>query len=330
MFKYIQKNPYVSMLATCWQYAIGEKKRFLWVYTMFIISNLMHACMPILWGWFINELQQNGLQALNAAWKYAGVYMILHLLDWAFHGNARVLERKLAFNVSRNYLHELYHKALHLPVGWHQDNHSGSTISRVRKAYEAIKTFFQDGFRYINVFMQFVVSFIAMLYFSPLFGGVAVLLGIVAVWVILQFDKPFIKYHNETNEREHKVSANLFDSLSNIVTVITLRLEKRMEKGLLAKIQNVFDPFIKKVVINEWKWFTVDTIVVTIYLTIVVGFVYQNYIPGEVFLIGGLVTLVGFVHRFTGVFHDVAWQYTQIITYHTDVKTAHTITESYE
>ncbi len=330
MLKYIQKNPYVSMLMTCWQYAIGEKKRFVWVYSLFIISNLAHACMPILWGWFINELQQNGMEALNAAWKYAGLYMIFHLFDWAFHGNARVLERKLAFNVSRNYLHELYHKALHLPVSWHQDNHSGSTISRVRKAYEAIKTFFQDGFRYINVFMQFVVSFAAMLYFSPLFGGVAVLLGIVAVWVILQFDKPFIKYHNETNEREHKVSANLFDSLSNIVTVITLRLEKRMEKGLLAKVQNVFDPFIKKVVINEWKWFTVDTIVVIIYLTIVVGFVYQNHVPGEVFLIGGLVTLVGFVHRFTGVFHDVAWQYTQIITYHTDVKTACTITESYE
>ncbi|MEM6377081.1 MAG: ABC transporter ATP-binding protein, partial [Bacteroidota bacterium] len=266
---------------------------------------------------------------LRSTWMYVAIYMSIHLFDWAFHGNARVQERKLAFHISKNYLHNLYHQALHLPVGWHQDHHSGSIISRVRKAYDAIRNFFQDGFRYINILMQFVVSFLAMFYFSPLFGGVAFVLGVVAVWVILQFDKPFIKYHNETNEREHKVYSNLFDSLSNIVTVITLRLENRMERGLLSTIQGVFSPFIRKVVVNEWKWFTVDTIVTTIYLITVAGYIYQNYVPGEVFLIGGLVTLVGFVHRFTGVFHDVAWQYTQVVTYNTDVQTAKVVSESY-
>ena len=47
--------------------------------------------------------------------------------------------------------------------------------------------------------------------------------------------------------------------------------------------------------------------------------------PGEVFLVGGLVTLVGFVKQFTGVFQNFAWQYTQIVRYHTDVTTAQNI-----
>jgi ABC-type multidrug transport system fused ATPase/permease subunit len=329
MLKSIRKNPYVAMLTTCWHYAFGEKRKFTIVYGLFILANLIHSIQPIIWGWFINELQRNGATAITSVWKYAGLYLLTHLLDWGLHGNARVQERQLAFNISRNYLQELYHQAVHLPVEWHQDHHSGSIISRVRKAYDAVRQFFQDGFRYINIFMQFLVSFVAMIYFSPLFGGVAIALGILAIWVIIEFDKPFIKYHNETNEREHLVSSNLFDSLSNIVTVITLRLEQRMENGLVAKIQNVFPPFIKKVVINEWKWFTVDTIVTIIYLTTIVGFVYQNYVPGEVFLIGGLVTLIGFVRRFTSVFHDMAWQYTQIVTFNTDVKTAKVISESY-
>lgn len=330
MRSFIRKNPYVALLSTCWQYATGERRKFLKVYGLFVGSNLAHAVEPILWGWFINELQRNGLQALSATWKYAGIYMLLHLINWALHGNARVLERQLAFNISRNYLQKLYHQAVHLPVDWHQDHHSGSIISRVRKAYDAIKEFYQNSFRYINILMQFVVSLLAMIYFSPIFGGLAIVLGVLAVWIILKFDKPFIKYHNETNEREHKVYANLFDSLSNIVTVITLRLENRMEKGLLAKIQHVYPTFIKKVVINEWKWFVVDTIVAIIYASAIIGFVYQNYVPGEVFLIGGLVTLVGFVQRFTSVFHDVAWQYTQIVTYNTDVQTAKVISTSYE
>lgn len=329
MLKAILNNPYVALLRTCWEYATGKKRQFLVVYALFVVANLAHALTPILWGWFINEIQKNEGNILQSTWKYVLIYMGIHLFDWAFHGNARVQERKLAFHISKNYLHNLYHQALHLPVGWHQDHHSGSVISRIRKAYDAIRGFFQGGFRYINILMQFVVSFLAMAYFSPLFGGIAVILGGFAIWVILKFDKPFIKYHNETNEREHKVYSNLFDSLSNIVTVITLRLEKRMERGLVDTIQHVFPPYLRKVVINEWKWFTVDTIVTIIYLVTVAGYIFQNYVPGEVFLIGGLVTLVGFVQRFTGVFHDVAYQYTQVVTYNTDVQTAKVVSESY-
>ncbi len=330
MLKVILNNPYIAMLRTCWQYAAGGKRQFILVYALFIISNLAHALVPILWGWFINEIQKNEGNILKSTWVYLGIYMAIHLFEWAFHGNARVKERELAFNISKNYLHRLYHQAVHLPVAWHQDHHSGSVISRIRKAYDAIRMFFQTGFRYVNILTRFLVSLAAMFYFSPLFGGIALILGVVAVWVILEFDKPFIKYHNETNEREHKVYSNLFDSLSNIVTVITLRLEKRMERGLSDTIQRVFSPFIRKVYINEWKWFTVDTIVTIIYLITVAGYIYQNYVPGEVFLIGGLVTLIGFVNRFTGVFHDVAYQYTQIVTYNTDVQTAKVVSDSYE
>ncbi len=44
----------------------------------------------------------------------------------------------------------------------------------------------------------------------------------------------------EVNEKEHIVSSTLFDSLSNIVTVITLRLEKRMETDVVRKVMAAF------------------------------------------------------------------------------------------
>ena len=318
------------MLAISWKYAAKEKGKYLRIYTMFTISNLLYGITPILWGWFINEAQQKGSGVLKSAWLYAGAYLIIHFLDWGFHGRARVLERILAFNMSRNFLNEMYFKAVHLPVKWHQDNHSGATINRIRKAYEALSNFFQNGFMYLGVIAKLLFSMGAILYFSPLFGGIGLLFGVVIVWIILQFDKPFVAALNETNERQHVVSSTLFDSLSNIITVITLRLQKRMEVSVLEKVDDVFPPFKKKVVINEWKWFVVDTCVVLIYFTTLVGYVYQSYVPGEVFLIGGLVTLMSYVERFTNVFHDVAWQYTQIVQYHTDVTTAKNIMEAYE
>ncbi|MFN8354378.1 MAG: ABC transporter ATP-binding protein [Spirosomataceae bacterium] len=323
------KNPYFSLLRTAWQYARQQKQRYVLVYFLFVLANVVSALNPLLYGWFVQAIQQQGIGVIKSAWLYIGGYMGLMLLEWAFHGPARIMERDLAFNLSRNFLQELYHQTLHLPVKWHQDNHSGATINRIRKAYEALKDFFQNGFMFLHAFAKFVFSFMAMLYFSPLFGMIGVLLGILTVWVIFKFDKPFIKALDETNEKEHVVSSTLFDSLSNIITVITLRLEKRMENSLLSKVLEVFPPFRRTVRINEWKWFVAYVLIGIIYAVVTLGYVYQHYTPGEVFLVGGLVTLLGYVNQFTSVFQDVAWQYTEIMRYNTDVQTARSIGEAY-
>lgn len=322
-------NPYLSLMKTAWRYAKHEKRQYILVYSLFILASGTFAVAPLLYGWFIDAVQ-GGTDQLKYALLYAGLYFLLRLAEWALHGSARVLERKLAFNLSRNFLQELYHQTLHLPVKWQQDNHSGATINRIRKAYEALKDFFQNGFMYLYALTKFVSSFVAMLLFSPLFGGIGIVLGAITVWIIFKFDKPFIKSVDDTNEREHVVSSTLFDSLSNIITVITLRLEKRMEKSLLEKVKDVYSPFIRSVKINEWKWFVADMLVGVIYCVNIVGYVYQNTLPGQVFALGGLVTLIGFVNQFTSVFHDVAWQYTQIVQYNTNVQTARSISEAYQ
>lgn len=324
------KNPYLSLLRTAWQYAKEERKRYALTYSLFVLSTIVVSLYPIFWGMFINELQKEGVDALRSVWIYVLAYLMIHFVDWAFHGPARVMERKTAFTISRNFLGELYHKTVHLPVKWHQDNHSGATINRVRKAYAALWGFFDQGFMYFHTLAKMLVAISAMIYFSPLFGGIAVFLGIFVIYIIFQFDKPFIAATREVNEREHEVSSTLFDSLSNIMTVITLRLEKRMELGVDKKVTAIYEPFLRKVLINEWKWFAVGSCVSLIYGVIVVGYVYQNWVPGEVFLVGGLVTLVGFVKQFTSVFQSFAWQYTQIVRFHTDVDTAKNIIKAYD
>ena len=323
------KNPYLAMLGTAWLYARQEKRQYVLVYILFMLANIIGAMHPLLFGWFVNVIQQQNASVPDVAGRYAVAFVGLKVLEWAFHGPARVMERRLAFNLSRNFLHELYHQTLHLPVSWHKDHHSGATINRINKAYNALKSFFQSGFTYLHALSKFVFSFGAMLYFSPLFGLIGVALGALTVYVILRFDRPFIRALDETNEREHAASSNLFDSLSNIVTVITLRLESRIEESFAGKITAIFPPFMRQVKINEWKWFVASMLVALIYVVVATGYVYQHYTPGQVFLIGGLITLLGYVNQFTSVFNDVAFQYTQIVQFNTDVQTAHSIGQAY-
>jgi ATP-binding cassette, subfamily B, bacterial len=322
-------NPYISLLQTAWRYAREEKKKYVLVYLMFICATVVYSLNPILFGWFIGKAQRDSPHILHYALLYVGGYIGLKFTQWCFHGPARIMERTLAFRLSRNFLQERYHQVLHLPVKWQQDHHSGATINRIRKAYEALREFFDRGFMYIYALTKFIFSVVAILYFSPFYGSIAVCLGLLTVFVIRTFDKPFIRALEEVNEKEHIVSSTLFDSLSNITTVITLRLEKSMENGLLHKVQQILRPFRKSALINEWKWFCAEMMIVSIYGMITIGYIFQHHVPGAVFYIGGLVTLLAYVNQFTSVFQDIAWQYTDIVQFNTYVQTASGISTAY-
>ena len=323
-------NPYLSLLRVAWRYARKERKKYVLVYTMFACSNLLNAINPILFGWFIGKVQQDSAHILHYTGIYIACYTGLKFAQWCVHGPARMIERTLAFNLSRNFLQERYHQVLHLPVKWHQDHHSGATINRIRKAYEALKEFFDRGFMYINALAKFVFSVIAMLWFSPLFGSIAMAMGLFTIFVIRAFDRPFVKVLDEVNEKEHVVSSTLFDSLSNIMTVITLRLEKSMETGLLNKVGQILRPFRKSALINEWKWFTADMLIALIYGIILFGYIFQHWAPGKVFYVGSLVALLAYVNQFTSVFYDIAWQYTDVMQFNTYVQTASNISTAFE
>ena len=323
-------NPYISLLRTAWKYARHERKKYVLIYGLFICANVMYSLNPILLGWFIGNVQHDTQKVFYYAMLYVGGYFSLKFIEWCFHGPARIMERTLAFNLSRNFLQERYHQLLHLPAKWHQDHHSGATINRIRKAYEALREFFDKGFMYLYAITKFIFSVVAILYFSPVFGSIAIGMGALTILVIMKFDKPFIKTLDEVNEKEHIVSSTLFDSLSNIMTVITLRLEKSMESGLMAKVQHILKPFRKNALINEWKWFFAEMLITLIYCVVAAGYIYQHWKPGTVFYVAGLVTLLGYVNQFTSVFQNVAWQYTELMQYNTYIQTASGISEAYE
>ena len=325
----MSSNPYIYLLQTAWRYARNERSKFVFTYALFTCYNILIALHPILFGWFVEKIQTNQTQIIHYTGLYVAMYLGITVSSWMFHGPARVMERRLAFNMSRNFLNELYHQSLHLSLKWHQDHHSGATINRIKKASEALKSFFQNGFQYLNALYKFIFSFAAIIYFSPFFGFISVCFGALIVFVIFQFDKPYIKSLTEVNEKEHIVSSTLFDSLSNIVTVITLRLERSMQSELMNKVRDIYKPFMRNVVINEWKWFASDVIVSIMYAVVAFGYIYQHWQPNTVFSVSGLIILLGYINLFSSTFYDIAWQYTEIVQHSTDIRTASDISESF-
>jgi ABC-type multidrug transport system fused ATPase/permease subunit len=155
-----------------------------------MMSNLVQALYPVIYGILVNDVQKNGTDVMRHVWIYAAGFLGIRLADWIFHGPARLTERELAFTMSRNFLQEMYHKTLKLPLKWHQNNHSGSTINRVRKAHEALRDFFQQGFEYLHTIFKFVFSFSAMVYFQHYLEEFQSFLGLLLYLLFLNSINP--------------------------------------------------------------------------------------------------------------------------------------------
>jgi ATP-binding cassette, subfamily B, bacterial len=94
-------------------------------------------------------------------------------------------------------------------------------------------------------------------------------------------------------------------------------------------VKQILQPFRKSALINEWKWFSAEMMIVAIYGVITFGYIFQQWEPGKIFYVGGLVTLLAYVNQFTSVFQDIAWQYTDIMQFNTAVQTASNISTAY-
>jgi ATP-binding cassette subfamily B protein len=325
-----RENPYRYLLSTAWHYAKGMRGKYIGIYLMFTAVNILSSLPPIIYGYYVNFLQQGEEDLIQGTMIYVTIYVCLILAVWCFQWPARLLERRMAFDISQKLLLESYDRIIHLPLAWHREHHSGDTINRARKAYEALKNFFDNGFAYFQTIARMTIAIFAIMWFSPIFGLVALSFGTLILLMVLAFDDPIIKANKETNDRENELMAGFSDMLTNIITVTTLRLGKRTAVSIRKRIEKIWPPFLKNTKINEAKWFSVQIIMGLMYACLVMGYVYTEYVPGEVFLVGGLVTLVGYISQFSGMLNSLTAQYNHIIKYRSDLAAIEPIYEAYE
>jgi len=93
---------------------------------------------------------------------------------------------------------------------------------------------------------------------------------------IKQFDKKIIPWIKEENKMANKVNALLFDYLSNIRTLITLRFLYPTEQSLSHRIDEVRAVYLKHMKRNERKRFFAD-----VFLNLVTGGLLIVYIYNQ-------------------------------------------------
>ena len=328
----MSQSAILNLIKKAWEYAHGQRRMLIVYVVMLCAAQAMSLAEPYVIGQLLNTVQQGASNPniFNDVMFYLLVFLGLQITFWCFHGPARVLERLLAFNVRANYKKELFTFVTQLPVKWHKDHHSGENIDRINRASGALSEFVSNSFELIYTMLRLVGAHIILYFFLPQAAVISFIATILALSLIFTIDRLLFQQYKDLNIFENRIATAIHDYVSNVVTVITLRLEMRVISEVARRMFDALPLFKKNVLMNESKWL-IGTMLMTITIVLVLsGYAYSTVESGELLLAGTFFTLFEYLRRIGGSFFDFAGKYSAIVRYSADVQSAEAIHNSYK
>jgi ATP-binding cassette, subfamily B, bacterial len=241
-----------------WRFARGARGMLLGAFSLLIGAQLLLLLLPLFAARAINTLQVHGAQGLQDAGTWLALLLGVTLASWVLHGPGRVLERNVALRVREKLTATLTGQVLALPLGWHEANHSGATAHRIQQCSRALADFAQNQFIYLSSAVRLVGPVVALWIIEPRVGAVAVAGFLVISVSVIGFDRAMIRLALRENEAERRYGASLIDALGNAATLFALRQARGVAALLARRLQGIFEPLRRAILVNELKWCTVD------------------------------------------------------------------------
>lgn len=321
---------FAALLLASWKYSKGRRGVLIFYIVLFIGANVVLLLEPLVIGSMLNTIQQintipDPLRTLGVLFAFM---MGIQVAFWALHGPARVLENTTAFRARVAFIDHLFRIITSLPVQWHRDHHSGKSINRMRKSANALFDFMSNGFQIIEMIMKLVGSTVAIFLLFPIAGGIAVGIALIAITVVFLFDRVLLPQYDKINEHEHYIAAATHDYITNIFTVISLRLEELTRTELWRRMTHYFPLFRKNNVINETKWF-LATIIISLMTVVVLAWYAVTVLGAEGVLLAGTVyMLYEYLQRIGTAFYTFAWKYSHTVQQYSDLRATREILEA--
>ena len=326
----MKKNPFLNLFSFSWSYS-PKKKFFVLYIVLSIVANSIDLFDMILVGRVFNSVQFDS--ADPGLLQYIITNLILLILVkvgfWVFHGPARVLEMRNAFLVRKNYKQKMFNKVLELPIEWQKDHHSGDTIDKINKSSEALFGFSESLFLVITNVVSLVGSVIILSFFDWKMTIVAIVMPGLAIWTSIKFDKLLTKNYNKIYKAENYLASAIHDYISNIITIVSLRLKKKVSNEIDSRSMASFDVFIKNNKLNELKWFSISFYLALAVSGVLIFNAYYSYTTTGVIVIGTMYVLYSSLKNIGNFFFNFAWLYTDMTQKNEAVVLAEPINKAY-
>ena len=326
-----RQNPILNMLWYTWKYSAGHRHMFYGFIILSICGNLIGLLEPIAIGRIFNTVQTSlgENEIIRALLINLFLLLAINFGFWLFHGPSRIIEERNAFMVRRSYRNDMFRKVMDLRPEWHDNHHSGDTIDKIEKASGGLYGFSASLFQVLQNTTNLIGAFIILSIFDWRATLGALAISLIAIFSILKFDVKLRQGYKKIFKAENYLSAGIFDYLSNIITVITLRLRKKAAHEIDRRSMKAYPAVQRNTILSEIKWFSTNMYIILMTVGVLFLNAYTTVKGGGIIMIGTLYILYDYLNKIGDTFYNFAWKYGEIVRQDTALRAAEIITEDY-
>ncbi len=333
MFK---RNPIIYLTLTGWHYARTLRPLMLFYMVLFALAQSVSLAEPYVIGQLLNSVQTNISAGPNATGKlvhdvylYLSLFFAIQFFTWVFHGPGRLIERFVAFNIKVNYKSTLFKMLTDLPLQWHREHHSGDSIDKINRATNSLSTYFDMTFEVLYMLFRLIGTQVILFAFMPVAGWASILTTIVAFTMIYLFDKVLSNQYFELNKMDNRVASAVHDYVTNIVSVITLRLETPVIQEVSRRMTRPLQLYRTNSNIIELKWFLTSMLIAVMVVSVMVWYTHTALSAGKTIMAGTFFTLFEYLRRIGDSFYNFAYIYGSVMRQAADVQSADTLIDAH-
>jgi ABC-type multidrug transport system fused ATPase/permease subunit len=308
-----------------WRYAAGARLRLIACSLMLVGAAILELVSPWLASRAINILQKNEPGALAEAALHVVAILIVSGAAWALHGPGRIGERKVALRIRQQFTDALYARLMRLPMSWHEQHHSGEVQQRISQSTFALFNFAQNQFSYLKSGVHFIGAAAALVMYSHALGLVALAGYFGIAYLMFRFDRQLMRLAREENAAERSYQAKMLDFLGNVGTVFSLRMQQGSRRVVNERLDKVFEPQKKSIVLVEAKWCAADLLSVVLTWALVAAAAWPSESTGGAILLGSVFLVHQYAQQARGVVLSAADKFQSFARTRTDVASAEAI-----
>lgn len=315
-----------------WEQSYERRAQLSGAVVLLLTAQCVLLSVPYFAGRAINVLQANGASGIGEAGVWLALVIGATALSWVFHGPGRLLERNVALEIRRRISGGLFQRLLSLPLSWHEANHSGVTAHRVQQSSSALSSFTQSQFIYLSSAVKLVGPIVALWLLQP-YVGLGAIAGFVIICLsVVGFDRAMIRLAHRENDGERRYSAALLDALGNITSVFALRQTRAITDLLQRRLEAIFVPLRRSIVLNEVKWCAVDVCSKALSCSLVALFAWltvrQAGVGQKTIMLGSLYMVWEYASQAGGVISTFASNFQNFARQHADFASADPIRDA--
>lgn len=295
-----------------WKYLKQYKKRVFFASVLAMVSILISAIVPYLYGRLVDLVSQP--QVFWLLLNLLAIWLLMNAVSTISRRISGLSGSILGVDVFNDFLLKAADHLINLPLSFHKEKKTGEIFSKIDRAADALMRIIDDIL--IWFFPQFISAFAGVLILFlvqwQLALGVSFLfLGYILITI--KKTRPIIKNQEELSKTFEKVFGNLYDSFFNVQTIKSCAAEKFQAKKTAKDFGEGLSPVFKKFMVLWHSLSFWQSFFFSIGFVLVFGFSIF-LLRANLITAGKLVMFLGYLNLIHSPLSALAWHWQQFRT----------------